>query len=192
MIQGCLNRNHVVMSLIAAFFFAGCSTSQPNTDNAEKLVVLPIARLVSPLDTPISRRDYVRYIKIREPDESDYDDRFRRAGLGRNLEIVDCDNVDWIGVVFWVDFSALGRSSSTNVLRFKWSHSDRNLEGSKYDYFENDRYYYRESPNRLYSERLQLEHEHELTNGEYSVTVLYMGAPIYSDSFNLAGCGNAD
>ena len=164
---------------------AACSVSD-HTPVPDRLpMVTPLVRLVSTYDAPIENRDFHEFLNGKKR----YDENFRKPGGDDHLTIVDCQRVSKIGIAFELDLSDVPRVRSVRdvVLKFVWTHSDRNLERGKYERFRGG-YFPTGGDVGRYVDTLDIEYEHERAEGTYSVEVYYRGQELYSDSFSFVGC----
>ena len=177
--------------LVAA---ASCATNDDAVSPEFGYRVIPIARLVSSASHPVTEEFLLAYEGRSEFRASEYNERFRRPGVHGDITIVDCQSVDSIGIYFWVDTSEEHFNSRTRTShrpRFSWTHSKHELTGQKYNHHHYGKSFrLKGAQGRLtkYRDYLRLMHDHERVDGRYTVTVYYLGSPIYEDSFDLVGC----
>lgn len=173
---------------------SGCASNSDVTVYSAPISVTPVTRWASPkYDETRSRRflDFIRTVASGNPS---YDSIFREPGFSKGAAIVDCQNVEQLGIVLIVDKTRLNRNAlqSNLVLRFRWQHSSIDTTKSKYDYFR-DQINLTASGSTIdaiFVAGLRLSYERELTDGIYTVDVLYKGTVVYQDWFKLVDCGN--
>ena len=181
--------------LLLLFLASGCANSSGGKPYVAPLSVRPIARNVRPIDPAdvVSgswRED--SFVKSYKAGTPVFDLYRRKPGNGGDATDVDCQNVERIGISFFLDKSDLsaGTRNTKLTLHFRWLTPSTEEGESIVDYYEGAGFYSRlphKTHEDIYAAGL-LFTRREPHNGIYTVIVSYRGNELYRDAFNLVRC----
>ncbi len=175
--------------------FSSCSHSNGVASYVAPLSVRPITRSVRPVksnDIAARRSLEHQFVDSFRAGKPAFDPYRRRPGYGSDVTNVDCQNVDRIGISFFLDKSELsaGMRNSKLTLYVRWLTPSNEESESMVDYYEGPAFYsmlpHKEYED-IYTAGLLFTHRKPY-NGIYTVIVSYRGNELYRDSFNLVQC----
>ena len=179
---------HLAALVFVALWIFGCAGSTPNGANEPRLRVLPISSIVLPVNTEDSQFSWKPVIQAYLAGQPIYSSVFRHPS-GQFSEIaITCNRTRSIGVYIQVDSEInKPKGQATRPLRFSWSHAGIDGEKPVVNRFHEAWGRLEIQGVLLYSDFLELTKARRI-DGEWLLTVHYLGEEIYREEFELSNC----
>ena len=174
--------------LSVALWISGCAGSSPNVVEEPPLRVLPISSIVLPVDTDDDQLSWKPVVQAYLAGRPIYDSVFRQPSGPFSTIDVSCNRARSIGVYIQVDSKMQEpRTEARRPLRFSWSH--KGIDGDKpvVNRFRPAVLILEVQGVLMYSDFLELTKARRV-DGEWLLTVHYLGEEIYREEFELSDC----